>query len=130
MADQIDNTLRNYYTGRIDLMIKQREYVIRNESGPADDNIGGGTALNKHTRPVDDMLIRIQSDSLLNRLIRQKEDIERWIATFERDKQDVMRCYYSSKSITWEKVAQQCHVGESTARAYRADVKHILATVL
>ena len=130
MADQIDNTLRNYYTGRIDLMIKQREYVIRNESGPADENIGGGTALNKHTRPVDDMLIRIEQDRYLNSLKKQKEDVERWIATFEPDKQKVVAYYYASKSVTWVKVAQQFHISESTARSYRTEIKHILGAVL
>nr|WP_029508515.1 DUF722 domain-containing protein [Leuconostoc gelidum] len=154
MADRIDRILRSYFTGRLDLMIIQRNNDLRNPhvddedkylpivqkgmitgwkkvySRSEDDNIGGGRAQNKHTRPLEDMMIHIESDPLLSKLNKQKEDIERWVATFEKDKQNVMRCYYSSKSITWAKVSQQCHVGESTARAYRTEVKHILATVL
>lgn len=130
MADRVDKILRNYFTGRLDLMIKQREYVLRNESGPVDENIGGGRAQNKHTRPVDDLMIRIESDSVLRQLNKQKEDIERWVATFEKPKRDVVAYYYASKSVTWIKVAQQFHISESTAKAWRSEVKHILGAVL
>lgn len=130
MADRIDSILRDYFSGRLELKIKQREYELRNERGPTDENIGGGRAQNKQSRPVDDMLIRLEKDVLLQKLIKQKEDLERWIATFEPEKQKVVAYYYSSKSVTWLKVAQQFHISESTARSYRVDVKHILGAVL
>lgn len=130
MADRIDSILRDYFSGRLDLKIKQREYEIRHDTGPVDENIGGGKALNKHARPLDDMLIRLESDKKLQMLIKQKEDVKRWIATFEPDKQKVVAYYYASNSVTWTKVAQQFHIGESTARAYRVEVKHILGAVL
>lgn len=130
MADRIDSILRDYFSGRLDLKIKQREYEIRNDHGPIDENIGGGKALNKHTRPVEDMRIRIDEDTYLKNLMKQKEDIERWIATFEPEKQKVVRYYYASKSITWTKVAQKFHIAESTARSCRVEVKHILGAVL
>ena len=130
MADRIDRILRDYFSGRLDLKIKQREYEIRHDTGLVDENIGGGKALNKHVRPLDDMMIRLESDKTLQMLIKQKEDVKRWIATFEPDKQKVVAYYYASKEITWTKVAQQFHIGESTARAYRVEVKHILGAVL
>ncbi len=76
------------------------------------------------------MRIRLDEDRYLNSLIKQKEDIERWIATFEPDKQKVVAYYYASKSVTWVKVAQQFHISESTAKAWRSEVKHILGAVL
>lgn len=130
MADRIDSILRDYFSGRLDLKIKQREYEIRNDRGPVDENIGGGKALNKHNRPVEDMRIRIDEDRYYKKLMKQKEDVERWIATFEPEKQKVVRYYYASKAVTWTNVAQQFHIAESTARSYRVEVKHILGSVL
>lgn len=130
MADRIDRILRDYFSGRLDLKIKQREYEIRHDTGPVDENIGGGRAQNKQARPLDDMMIRLESDKTLQTLVKQKEDVERWIATFEPDKQKVVAYYYASKSVTWVKVAQQFHIGESTARSYRTEIKHILGAVL
>lgn len=122
--------MRDYFSGRLDLKINQREYEIRNDRGPSDENIGGGKALNKHNRPVEDMRIRIDEDRYLKKLMKQKEDIELWIATFEPEKQKVVRYYYASKSVTWTKVAQQFHISESTAKSWRVEVKHILGAVL
>ena len=130
MADRIDSILRDYFSGRLDLKIKQREYELRNDHGPTDENIGGGKALNKHNRPVEDMRIRLDEDRYLSALIKQQQDVERWIATFEPEKQKVVAYYYASRSVTWTKVAQQFHIGESTARAYRVEIKHILGAVL
>lgn len=130
MADRIDRILRDYFSGRLDLKIKQREYEIRHDTGPVDENIGGGRAQNKQARPLDDMLIRLESDELLQVMTKQKEDIERWVATFDKPKQDVVAYYYASKSVTWVKVAQQFHIGESTAKSWRVEVKHILGAVL
>ncbi|WP_338153907.1 transcriptional activator [Leuconostoc citreum] len=107
--------------------MEQREYEISNDRGPSDENIGGGKPLNKHNRPVENMRIRIDEDSCLN---KQKEDIERWIATFEPVKQKVVKDYYASKTVTWTKVAQQFHIAESTAKSWRVEVKHILGSVL
>lgn len=130
MADRIDSILRDYFSGRLELKIQQREYEIRNDRGPTDENIGGGKALNKHNRPVEDMRIRIDEDRYLSKLNKQKEDVERWIATFEPDKQKVVAYYYASKSVTWNKVAQQFHISERTAMSWRIEVKHILGAVL
>ncbi|GDZ84758.1 hypothetical protein LCIT_20000 [Leuconostoc citreum] len=121
MADRIDSILRDYFSGRLDLKIKQREYEIRNDRGPADENIGGGKALNKHNRPVEDMRIRIDEDRYRKSLMKQKEDIKRWIATFEPDKQKVVAYYYASKSVTWVKVAKQFHISERTAQSWRVE---------
>lgn len=38
--------------------------------------------------------------------------------------------YDDRKSVTWVKVAQQFHISESTAKAWRSEVKHILGAVL
>lgn len=130
MADRIDSILRDYFSGRLELRIKQREETIRYDSQEVDENIGGGRAQNKHTRPVDDLMIRIESDSVLRQLNKQKEDIERWVATFEKPKRDVVAYYYASKYVTWVKVAQQFHISERTAMAWRVEVKHILGAVL
>lgn len=130
MADRIDSILRDYFSGRLDLKIKQREYEIRHDTGPVDENIGGGRAQNKQARPLDDMLIRLESDELLQVMTKQKEDIERWVATFDKSKQDVVAYYYASKSVTWVKVSQQFHIAESTAKGWRVEVKHILGAVL
>ncbi|WP_238692044.1 DUF722 domain-containing protein [Leuconostoc lactis] len=130
MADRIDSILRDYFSGRLDLKIRQREYELQNDTGPVDENIGGGRAQNKQARPLDDMMIRLESDKTLQMLIKQKEDVKRWIATFEPDKQKVVAYYYASKSVTWVKVAQQFHIGESTAKSWRVEVKHILGAVL
>ncbi|WP_224156931.1 hypothetical protein [Leuconostoc gelidum] len=60
------------------------------------------------------MMIRIESDPLLKKLQRQ----------------DVVAYYYDSKSVTWVKVAQQFHISERTAQAWRVEIKHILGAVL
>lgn len=130
MADRIDRILRDYFSGRLDLKIKQREYEIRHDTGPVDENIGGGRAQNKQARPLDDMLIRLESDELLQVMTKQKEDIERWVATFDKSKQKVVAYYYASKTVTWVKVSQQFHISERTAIAWRTEVKHILGAVL
>lgn len=130
MADRVDSILRDYFSGRLELRIKQRIETIRYDSQEVDENIGGGKALNKHARPLDDMMIRLESDKTLQTLVKQKEDVERWIATFEPDKQKVVAYYYASKSVTWVKVAQQFHISERTAIAWRTEVKHILGAVL
>ncbi|MCT3116115.1 DUF722 domain-containing protein, partial [Leuconostoc lactis] len=40
MADRVDSILRDYFSGRLDLKIRQREYELRNDRGPTDENIG------------------------------------------------------------------------------------------
>ena len=50
MADRVDSILRDYFSGRLDLRIKQREYELRNDRGPTDENIGGGKVLSLVTR--------------------------------------------------------------------------------
>ncbi|MEE8831671.1 MAG: RinA family protein [Leuconostoc gelidum] len=72
MTDRVDRILRDYFSGRLKLKIDQRIYEIRHEPGQVDENIGGVKAENKHTRPLEDMMIRIESDPLLKKLQRQE----------------------------------------------------------
>lgn len=159
MADRIDRILRDYFSGLLDLKIMQREEDLRRPhaddedkyqeivkkdkltgkiyttwkkvySRTDDDNIGGGRAQNKHSRPADDEFIRIQMDPVLNKLKSQREDIQRWLATYEPHKRMVVGYYYSSRLITWTKVAQKYHISERTAMGWRAEIKHILGAVL
>lgn len=66
MADRVDKLLYDYYSGRLQRKVNDRIREIETPTNN-DENIGGGRAQNKHTRPVDDMIIRKEQDVVLNK---------------------------------------------------------------
>lgn len=87
MADKIDELLSDYFSGKIEMQIKLRKLDLQTTL-VNDENIGGGKAQNKHVRPVDDMLIREDEDTVLHELYKlrdQQQMIKDVLSTFDAE---------------------------------------------
>lgn len=127
MADKIDAVLRDYFTGALDLKIIQRKREL-DSVGATDENVGGGRAQNKHTRPLDDMLIRYESDYELQALFRQRRIMKEWLLSGVCDKEtnEILKLHYGQK-YTWDKISNELFIGRNTAIRKRNWFKRVLA---
>lgn len=127
MADKIDAVLRDYFTGALDLKIVQRKREL-DSIGATDENVGGGRAQNKHTRPLDDMIIRYESDYELQALFRQRRIMKEWLSSGVCDKEtnEILKLHYGKK-YTWDKISNELFIGRNTAIRKRNWFKRVLA---
>lgn len=120
MADKIDALLSDYFSGKIDMQIKLRKLELKT-SLVHDENIGGGKAQNKHVRPVDDMLIREDEDTVLHELYKlrdQQQMIKDVLSTFDAELVRMASLRYDrrKKKNEWKHIAVIFNADESTCR--------------
>ncbi|ADG39912.1 hypothetical protein LKI_01845 [Leuconostoc kimchii IMSNU 11154] len=117
MADKIDKFLSDYYSGIIDMQIVQRKKELKLPD-MIDENIGGGRAQNKHTRPVDDGLIIQESDYILQSFIRDEWLMTNFLKILTSEERAMLQLKYDRRrKRSWYQVARM--LSKSESQCYR-----------
>lgn len=129
MADKTDKLLTDYYSGVIDMLIMLRRTELQWQ--PHDDNIGGGRAINKHTRPADDLLAKYEADRTLHELSRQREAVKRLETTFNEETRQVVQMHYDRRErLSWAVISMRMNLSERTCRTYQKTFKDSVTEAL
>lgn len=125
MADKTDELLTNYYSGLIDTKILLRRAEL--QWRPNDDN-AGIKSLNKHTRPLEDMLARYETDSILHELTKQRDAIKRLETTFSEETKQIVQMHYDRRErLSWVIISLRMNLSERTCRTYQKTFKDNVA---
>ncbi|WP_273722850.1 DUF722 domain-containing protein [Leuconostoc mesenteroides] len=125
MADKTDDLLTNYYSGLIDTKILLRRSELQWQ--PHDDN-AGIKSLNKHTRPLEDMLARYEADSILHELTKQRDAIKRLETTFSEETKQIVQMHYDRRErLSWVVISLRMNLSERTCRTYQKTFKDSVA---
>ncbi len=125
MADKTDELLTNYYSGVIDTKILLRRSELQWQ--PHDDN-AGIKSLNKHTRPLEDMLARYEADSILHELTKQRDAIKRLETTFSEETKQIVQMHYDRRErLSWVVISLRMNLSERTCRTYQKTFKDSVA---
>ncbi|MGO3591265.1 MULTISPECIES: DUF722 domain-containing protein [Leuconostoc] len=125
MADKTDELLTNYYSGVIDTKILLRRAEL--QWRPNDDN-AGIKSLNKHTRPLEDMLARYETDSILHELTKQRDAIKRLETTFSEETKQIVQMHYDRRErLSWVIISLRMNLSERTCRTYQKTFKDSVA---
>lgn len=125
MADKTDELLTNYYSGVIDTKILLRRAEL--QWRPNDDN-AGIKSLNKHTRPLEDMLARYETDSILHELTKQRDAIKRLETTFSEETKQIVQMHYDRRErLSWVVISLRMNLSERTCRTYQKTFKDSVA---
>ncbi|WP_273711300.1 DUF722 domain-containing protein [Leuconostoc mesenteroides] len=125
MADKTDELLTNYYSGLIDTKILLRRAEL--QWRPNDDN-AGIKSLNKHTRPLEDMLARYEADSILHELTKQRDAIKRLETTFSEETRQIVQMHYDRRErLSWVVISLRMNLSERTCRTYQKTFKDSVA---
>ncbi|MBZ1529094.1 DUF722 domain-containing protein [Leuconostoc mesenteroides] len=125
MADKTDELLTNYYSGVIDTKILLRRSELQWQ--PHDDN-AGIKSLNKHTRPLEDMLARYETDSILHELTKQRDAIKRLETTFSEETRQIVQMHYDRRErLSWVVISLRMNLSERTCRTYQKTFKDNVA---
>ncbi|MCJ2166803.1 DUF722 domain-containing protein [Leuconostoc citreum] len=125
MADKTDELLTNYYSGLIDTKILLRRSELQWQ--PNDDN-AGIKSLNKHTRPLEDMLARYETDSILHELTKQRDAIKRLETTFSEETKQIVQMHYDRRErLSWVVISLRMNLSERTCRTYQKTFKDNVA---
>ena len=128
MADKTDELLTNYYSGVIDTKILLRRAEL--QWRPNDDN-AGIKSLNKHTRPLEDMLARYETDSILHELRHQRDTIKRIEASWDDTTRDIVRMHYDRRErLSWLLISLRMNLSERTCRSYQKAFKDSVSEAL
>ncbi|MBZ5998523.1 DUF722 domain-containing protein [Leuconostoc gasicomitatum] len=113
MADRIDRYFSDYFSGVIDMQIMLRKSELQIPE-VVDENIGGGRALNKHTRPLDDMLIVEESDYILQSFIRDKWLMSNFLKILTDEECSMLALRFDRRrKRSWYQVARMLSKSES-----------------
>lgn len=125
MADKTDALLTDYYSGVIDTKILLRRAEL--QWRPNDDN-AGIKSLNKHTRPLEDMLARYEADSILHELTKQRDAIKRLETTFSEETRQIVQMHYDRRErLSWVIISLRMNLSERTCRTYQKTFKDSVA---
>lgn len=128
MADKTDELLTNYYSGLIDTKILLRRAEL--QWRPNDDN-AGIKSLNKHTRPLEDMLARYEADSILHELTKQRDAIKRLETTFSEETKQIVQMHYDRRErLSWVVISLRMNLSERTCRSYQKAFKNSVGEAL
>ncbi|WP_273725293.1 DUF722 domain-containing protein [Leuconostoc mesenteroides] len=125
MADKTDELLTNYYSGLIDTKILLRRAEL--QWRPNDDN-AGIKSLNKHTRPLDDLIAKYEADSILHELTKQRDAIKRLETTFSEETKQIVQMHYDRRErLSWVVISLRMNLSERTCRTYQKTFKDSVA---
>ncbi|MBZ1523060.1 DUF722 domain-containing protein [Leuconostoc mesenteroides] len=128
MADKTDALLTDYYSGVIDTKILLRRAEL--QWRPNDDN-AGIKSLNKHTRPLEDMLARYETDSILHELTKQRDAIKRLETTFSEETKQIVQMHYDRRErLSWVVISLRMNLSERTCRSYQKAFKDSVGEAL
>ncbi|WP_273946944.1 DUF722 domain-containing protein [Leuconostoc mesenteroides] len=125
MADKTDELLTNYYSGVIDTKILLRRAELQWRQN--DDN-AGIKSLNKHTRPLDDLIAKYEADSILHELTKQRDAIKRLETTFSEETKQIVQMHYDRRErLSWLLISLRMNLSERTCRNYQKTFKDSVA---
>lgn len=125
MADKTDELLTNYYSGVIDTKILLRRSEL--QWRPNDDN-AGIKSLNKHTRPLDDLIAKYETDSILHELTKQRDAIKRLETTFSEETKQIVQMHYDRRErLSWVIISLRMNLSDRTCRTYQKTFKDSVA---
>ena len=128
MADKTDELLTNYYSGMIDTKILLRRAEL--QWRPNDDN-AGIKPLNKHTRPLDDLIAKYETDSILHELTKQRDAIKRLETTFSEETKQIVQMHYDRRErLSWVVISLRMNLSERTCRSYQKAFKDSVGEAL
>lgn len=132
MADRVDKLLYDYYSGRLQCKVNDRIREIETPTND-DENIGGGRAQNKHTRPVDDMIIRKEQDVVLNKcradLTYATRLVPRIENSFEAEICNVVKLHFDKRlGQDWLAIESVTGISTRQGQRYVIGLKGKLAT--
>lgn len=127
MADKTDELLTNYYIGVIDTKILLRRSELQWQPHD-DDNIGASRAINKVTRPLDDLIAKYEADSILHELTKQRDAIKRLETTFSEETKQIVQMHYDRRErLSWVVISLRMNLSERTCRTYQKTFKDSVA---
>ena len=130
MADKTDELLTNYYSGVIDSLIYLRRMELQWQPHD-DDNIGASRAINKISRPFDDLVIKYESDPVLHELRNQRDTIKRIEASWDETTRDIVHMHYDRRDrLTWLLISLRMNLSERTCRSYQKGFKDSVSEAL
>lgn len=128
MADKTDALLTDYYSGVIDTKILLRRAEL--QWRPNDDN-AGIKSLNKHTRPLDDLIAKYETDSILHELTKQRDAIKRLETTFSEETKQIVQMHYDRRErLSWVVISLRMNLSERTCRTYQKTFKDSVGEAL
>lgn len=129
MADKTDELLTNYYSGVIDMKILLRRSELQWQ--PHDDDNAGIKSLNKHTRPLDDLIAKYEADSILHELTKQRDAIKRLETTFSEETRQIVQMHYDRRErLSWVVISLRMNLSERTCRTYQKTFKDSVSEAL
>ena len=124
MADNIDRLLADYFTGRLDILIKQREQDLRNPEKESDLN-SDIRAANSYSNVVERILIRLEDDVQMNTLKDIRDRISVLIDMFDDQHKRVYFARYRNK-LSWKVIEWTYFVDERTGRRWCNELKDLI----
>ena len=108
--------------------IKKRREELMNTS-ESDENVGAGK--NSHRtpgQPTERIATRLTMDKRLRNLEEIVEAIERVYEQVDEDHRKMMRiAYWSNRRLSWQGIADECHVHMNTMTKMRRNVIQLVA---
>jgi len=124
VADKIDEHLREYFTGGLDLLIAQRKEDLRFNDMP-DENVGGGRAQNSKVNRTELELMAFEEDEMIRVWEMRKRVIQSALLKFNARQLRVFELRYRSRA-SWASVEVMYKVPKSTGTRWCAELRNKL----
>lgn len=123
----IEAELYAYHETRKEIQ-RIREEIINGSA--LDENIGGSRG-NEPGRPTERIATRLVTDRRLRNLEEVVEAIDSVYNSLPENHQKMVRLkYWSSRHLSWGRIAEECHVHPNTMTRMRRDVIYMIAEKL
>lgn len=94
---------------------------------PAEENTGGGRP-SEPGRPTERMATRLLTDKRLRNLEEIVEAVDKALDQVSDECRRVIEVkYWSHKRLSWERIADECNVGRTSALRYRRQFVYLVA---
>lgn len=113
MADNYDEMIRFYYSGKLEVARKIRRAEL-SAKAPY-ENIGGGKAIGGHSEPQLSQLIKFDEDDKLNYLDQIETKVKEWVSTFDELTESILILRYK-ENCQWWQVSDILNFSESTVK--------------
>lgn len=117
---------------KIDDYVKRRREEIEHPWIETDENVGGGKS-NKITKPIENMIITIDEDKIIRRLVEQKNAIYNACQNLKPEYLSVIRRYYFYNQARFKTIrgilSEQNIPSMSFYRAFAAFKREIISNL-
>lgn len=124
MADRLDKLLTDYFTGRLDILIKQREQDLRNPKRPEDLN-KDIKAANSYSNVVENILMKLEDDDTLQQLENLRGQIKALVDMFDDQHKQVYFARYRNR-LSWKSIEWAYHIDKRTGQRWCNELKDLI----